>query len=178
MSRHWFAIGLCVIGIGACSPDSTPQTPDRAGDAPAQSAGADAPPGQGAEAGPIPLRIPINSVMAGVVNRASFDIFQANTAPNELSEQDWLRVGAAAIDLVGAATLTTIPGTGDNDAAWVAEPDWLKYSIEMRDSAMAVGRAASTQDRAALSEGSARLAQSCQSCHLIYSPRLVRSTTP
>lgn len=171
MSRFVPLAFAVVLSVGACGAEPGPQEPPpvAAGEAPAAD--------EQAATDPIPLQVPINSVMAGIVNRSSFVVFQAATAGEALSEPEWLGVGAAAIDLVGAATLTTIPGTGENDAAWVAEPDWIRFSEDMRDASMAVGRAASQQDASQLSEASARLAQSCQSCHIVFSPRLVTSTT-
>lgn len=126
---------------------------------------------------PLPMRIPISAVMAGLVNESSFEIFQSATADRELSDADWLRIGSAAIDLVGASTLVTLPGTGDEDAAWVSDQRWLQASADMQEAGMAVGRAANARDQAALQEATAQLAQSCQSCHIVFSPRLVATTT-
>ena len=129
-----------------------------------------------AQAAPLPLRVPILAVMMGAINRSSDDIFQAVASGKDLSDDDWLRLGEAAAGLVGDATLITIAGTGPKDPAWVAEPKWMRLATEMQTASFDVGRAASEKDRAALNETTARLAQSCQSCHLAFSPHLVTSS--
>ena len=124
---------------------------------------------------PLLLRIPLLAVMTGSINAASGDVFRTNLSDKDLSDADWLRMGEAAVALTGDATLITLPGTGPNDAAWVADPRWMQSASDMQSASFAIGAAASRKDRAALSEATARLAQSCQSCHLVFSPHLVTS---
>ena len=128
------------------------------------------------QAAPLPLRIPISAVMVGTINRSSNEVFQAMASANSLSDDDWLRLGEAAVGLVGDATLITVAGTGPKDAAWVAELSWIRFSKEMQTASFDIGRAASQKDPATLIEATARLAQSCQSCHLVFSPHLVTSS--
>jgi cytochrome c556 len=113
--------------------------------------------------------------MAGAINRSSNTIFGIAVSADRPTDEEWVRVGEAAIILTGAATLISIPGTGPRDAEWVANPRWRVLSSEMQAAAMAVGSASSRNDRNALTEATARLAQSCQSCHLEFSGRLVTS---
>ncbi|MBI1362254.1 MAG: hypothetical protein GC155_18420 [Alphaproteobacteria bacterium] len=124
-------------------------------------------------ASPLKLRLPILAVMTGVINRASYPIFEAATSGRDLHDDEWLGIGQNAIDLVGAASLITLPGTGQADAAWVADPNWLKLSADMQTASIAVGLAAANKDRAAMTESASRLAQSCQSCHIQFSARLL-----
>ena len=127
----------------------------------------------------LPIGVSILAVMAGSINRSSTDIFRAATSAKDLSPGDWLQVSEAAVDLIAAATLITTPGTGPNDGAWVADPRWLKPSTEMQAAGVIASIAARNKDRAALTDAAARLAQSCQSCHMSFSPRLVTSpSTP
>ena len=124
---------------------------------------------RGGKAAPLPLHIPISAVMTGAINRAAAPVFQAATSGRDLSDRDWLGLGQDAIDLVGAATLITLPGTGPDDLSWVSHPDWLKLSTDMQIAGSALGFAATKRDRTALTEAAAHLAQSCQSCHLRFS---------
>jgi hypothetical protein len=126
----------------------------------------------------LPLRLPIAAVMTGTINKSSYEIFQAATAVEDLSESDWLGIGEAAVNLVGAATLITIAGTGPQDATWTSDPRWQQLSADMQAAGLSVGAAASHQDRGALTESTSRLAQACQSCHLVFSPRLLTSPVP
>jgi hypothetical protein len=116
--------------------------------------------------------------MTGAINRSSSIVFQAAAFTGDLSEEDWLSVGEAAVNLTGAATLITIPGTGPQVAEWTTNPKWRGLSSDMQDAAIAVGAAASKKDSSVLTESTARLAQSCQSCHLEFSTRLLTSTPP
>jgi cytochrome c556 len=125
----------------------------------------------------LPSRVPVHGVMAGMIDRASFRIFSLATSDRKFADTDWLEVGMAAVNLVGAATLITLPDNRAQDATWLADPAWLPAAREMQDAAVAVGLASSNQDRAALSQSSARLAQSCQSCHMKFSERLVSGET-
>jgi hypothetical protein len=121
------------------------------------------------------LRIPIAAVMTGTINQSSYQVFQAATSADDLSETGWLAAGEAAVSLVGAATLITVPGTGPQDAAWTSDPRWKQLSKDMQSASLSVGAAASGRNRAALTESASRLAQSCQSCHLVFSARLLTS---
>jgi hypothetical protein len=116
--------------------------------------------------------------MTGAINRSSSVAFQAAASTGDLSDEDWLKIGEAAVNLTGAATLITIPGTGPQDAEWTANPKWRGLSSDMQAAAIALGVAASKKDRPALTESTAQLAQSCQSCHLEFSARLLTSPPP
>jgi hypothetical protein len=116
--------------------------------------------------------------MTGAINRASYEVFQATTSAGDLNERSWLTVGEAAVDLVGAATLITTPGTGPRDAAWIRDPRWRQLAADMQEAGLSVGVAASSRDRIALTESASRLAQSCQSCHLVFSARLLTTSMP
>jgi hypothetical protein len=159
-----------MLGAVACQPANNA---DRKSESTAPVSGTPAPPNLAA---PLPLRIPILVVMAGGINATSSDVFRTNLSASDLSDEDWLRMGEAAISLTGDATLITLPGTGPNDAIWVADPRWMRSASDMQAASFAIGAAASRKDRVALSEATARLAQSCQSCHLVFSPHLVTSS--
>lgn len=162
-----------MAAAAACGAEPQPQIPDTGSTQPlAQQPDIST---QVPPSAPLPMRIPISAVMAGIVNESSFEIFQAATADREPTDADWLRIGSAAIDLVGASTLVTLPGTGAEDDAWVSDQRWVQASADMQEAGMAVGRAANTKDQGALQEATAQLAQSCQSCHIVFSPRLATS---
>lgn len=176
MLRYVVAGLTCISLAGACGADPQPQV-SKNKDTETASTSPSALEPASPPASPLPMPIPIGAVMAGIVNESSFAVFRAATADQELTEADWLRIGSAAIDLVGASTLVTIPGTGPDDEAWVSDPQWMQASADMQEASMAVGRAANAQDAAALRDATAQLAQSCQSCHIVFSPRLVGATT-
>jgi hypothetical protein len=123
----------------------------------------------------LPLAIPLSAVMAGPVNRASNSVFRLSTRPESLSEADWTQMAVDAVDLVGLASLITLPGTGPEDSRWIGDSRWRAFSVDMQAASVALGSAATRLDEFALRDAVARLAQSCQSCHLVFSPRLVTS---
>lgn len=125
----------------------------------------------------LPSRVPVHGVMAGTIDRAAFGVFRLGASDRTLTDPEWLEIGMSAIDLVGAATLITVPGNRQQDSTLLADPAWLPAAREMQDAAVAVGLASSNQDRQALTQASARLAQACQSCHLKFSNRLVSGQT-
>lgn len=161
------ALLLLPVGVAACSDPPAARLPAPENEVAAEKT---VPPHA-----PLPLRVPISAIMTGTISISSYRIFQGATVVERLSDDDWLRIGADAVELVGAATLITVPGTGSQDAAWVSNPAWTEQSAAMQSAAMAVGGAAAKRDREALGQSTARLAQSCQSCHMIFSPRLVTS---
>ncbi|MBI1362285.1 MAG: hypothetical protein GC155_18575 [Alphaproteobacteria bacterium] len=113
----------------------------------------------------LPLHVPIRAVMAGIIDFSAFGVEKAAHATEPLNDKDWLSVGLAALNLVGASTLITLPGTGPNDATWVADPEWTKWAADMQTSATNVAIAVRRQDRAALNLAAADLGAACQSCH-------------
>lgn len=121
----------------------------------------------------LPLAIPIEAVMAGPLNRASNSVFRLSVRDRQLTEDEWTQIAVAAVDLVGLASLITLPTTSPNDLAWTSDARWLGMSTDMQQASLAVGRAATHADKAALSESVSRLAQSCQSCHLVFSSKLI-----
>jgi hypothetical protein len=169
-SPGWLACVIgAMLGLAACQPASDAGSAVESAPPVAETP---APPLQSA---PLPLRIPILVLMVGDINAASGDVFRTNLSDKDLSDQDWLRMGEAAVSLTADATLITMPGTGPNDANWVADSRWMQSASDMQTASFDIGAAASRKDRAALSEATARLAQSCQSCHLVFSPHLVTS---
>lgn len=122
---------------------------------------------------PLPLGVPILALMLGPIGDASDDVFLTAMSPTGLSDDDWMRVGSAAVDLVANASAITLSGPGPKDMEWVRDPAWQQRARDMRTASMAVGAATSRRDSVALTESSAQLAASCQACHLAFSPHLV-----
>lgn len=124
---------------------------------------------------PLPLRVPIRGVMAGLVDFSAHGVFTTATAEGELSEADWLAAGLAAINLVSATTLITTAGAGPHDAEWVQDPEWRRWAMDMQAASINAGIAIRRKDRASFLSAADRLAQSCQSCHETF--RIPPSTT-
>jgi len=172
-ARHRLAAKLTatILGLAPLAASSAAQPPN--------TPLASAPLGRsesGTSFAPLPLRIPILAVMLGSMNRSASEIFRAATLLEERSDEEWLKLGAAAVDQGGAATLSTVPGPSAKDAAWGTEPRWDAFAREMQNASIAIGAATTRRDRAAFGLEASRLAQSCQSCHLTFSTRLLNSS--
>lgn len=122
--------------------------------------------------GPLPLREPIEGVMVGVIDFSSHGIFSLATSKSGLTDQDWFAAGLAALNLIGSSTLITVPGTGDNDAVWAADPKWRTYAAAMQAASVDAGVAVRNRDRVALLLAADRLAEACQACHDAFRPDL------
>jgi hypothetical protein len=119
---------------------------------------------------PLPLRVPIKGVMAGVVDFSAHGVFTSATSEMPLTDDDWLAAGLASINLIGSATLITLPGTGPHDAEWVSDPDYRRWAEAMQSASISAGAATVRKDRAGLLAAANRIAVACQSCHAMYKP--------
>jgi hypothetical protein len=129
-------------------------------------------------ASPLPLRIPIKGVMAGIVDFSAYGIFETATSEMPLTDDDWIAAGLASINLMGATTLVTSPGTGPQDAEWVAQPEWRRWASEMQYASVDAGIAIRQKSRPSYLAAANRLADACRSCHDQYRPEApVRGAT-
>jgi hypothetical protein len=121
---------------------------------------------------PLPLRTSLKGVMIGVIDFSSHGVFQTATTKDLLSDSDWYAASVAAINLIGSASLITLPGTGDEDAAWVADPRWRKWASAFQQASVDSAKAIGKHDRTALLLAADRIARACQSCHDDFRPEL------
>ena len=148
----------------ACACASVPQ-PQRASTAPAADIWlaqlTDAAP----QAQPLPMRIPIKGVMAGVIDFSAHGVFTTATSEAPLTQNDWIAVSLASINLIGAATLITSAGSGPNDPTWVADPEWRRLANAYQEASVKSAAAIRDRDRSEFLRAANALADSCQSCH-------------
>jgi hypothetical protein len=119
---------------------------------------------------PLPLRVPIKGVMAGVVDFSAHGVFTSATSEMPLTEADWLAAELASINLIGSATLITLPGAGPHDAEWVSNPDYRHWAEAMQSASISAGAATVRKDRVGFLAAANRIAIACQSCHSMYRP--------
>ena len=159
-------IGL-VIPLAACT---TPPASGSASERPSQAQPIRTIATSIADADALPLRIPIRGVMAGVMDFSAHGVFESATSDMPLTDKDWLAAGLASINLIGSATLITMPGTGPHDSEWVADPEWRRRAQEMQSASIAAGVGITKKDRTAFLKAADRLAVACQSCHDRFRP--------
>ncbi len=162
-ASRWRAAAGLFLSIGVLHMSASAQSPAAGGDT-----RTDRPDPSGRVSDPVsplPLRVPIRAVMAGIIDFSSHGVFITATAEGPLSDTDWLAAGLAALNLISAATLITTPAAGPRDSAWVKDPDWRRFALDMQVSSINAGIAVRQKSRPALLASAERLAQSCQSCH-------------
>jgi hypothetical protein len=117
------------------------------------------------------LALPLSllDVMRASVEIPANGIWDAQVAET-LTDNDWLLVDQDAADLAASATLMSMPGAGQSDAAWVANADWQEWSADIQKTALALRAAAKVKDQQALFDGADRLLETCTACHEKYRP--------
>jgi len=162
------------------------QTPAR-GAAPAPARGATPAPAGGAAAPAGGQRVHGNllQVMRGVLFPASNVVFAAqddpatvkpaddpSTSPNPLSSAygQWQAVENAGVAISEAANLLTIPGRrcSNGKPAPVANADWQKFVLGLRDAGAAVLKAAQSKNVDNIVTAADTLTTACGNCHDVY----------
>jgi len=90
---------------------------------------------------------------------------------DKLSDDEWLLAEQDSVNLLAAATLIGLPGTGKNDRTWVASPDWQSWVREFKAAAQDIRVAVKARDLPKLSSAGDRLTQVCEDCHTKYRPK-------
>ncbi|MEZ5937047.1 MAG: hypothetical protein R3C52_02370 [Hyphomonadaceae bacterium] len=167
MFRTALLSAACLLAIGACT---QPESTETAGSEGAASTPATVTVSSDSTA--LPLPIPINSVMVSLVDFAADGIWRPAGQDEPMTDKQWLMAEKDAADLVASATLITTAGTGVNDAEWVKEADWLRWSTEMQQVALEAQSAVQAKDKERLRLVGDRLVEVCQTCHQKYKPGL------
>lgn len=152
-------VSICML-VAGCQPAPT-LSPDVATAAPPD-----------ADVGALALPIPINAVMVAQLDFAADGIWRPAASETPLTDTQWLLAEQDAVNLISAGTLITTPGTGDNDAAWVKDPEWRRWSREMQTVALEAKAAIDTRDKERLALVGDRLVELCQACHQRFKPGL------
>jgi hypothetical protein len=121
---------------------------------------------------PLPMPLPINAMMVSLVDFAADGIWRPAAQDLPLSEEQWLMVEQDAVNLVVSTVLMTTAGTGANDAEFVADTDWRRWSMEMQQVSLQALDAARERDKERLALAGDRLVELCHTCHQKFKPGL------
>ncbi|MBP9234220.1 MAG: cytochrome c [Hyphomonadaceae bacterium] len=114
---------------------------------------------------PLPLRIPIKGVMAGIIDFSAHGVFTLAISDKPLTDSDWTAAGLASINLIGSASLITLPGSGPDDADWIATPEWQVWAKTFQQASITTAIAIRGKNQAGFLAAANTLADACQSCH-------------
>lgn len=147
-----------ILGLAACQPAETPPEVTEVSEALAAPK----------------LPVSINAAMVGLIDHSADYIFAAGNGDLPRDDHDWDLVRSATYDMVLGGTVIQIEGTGDFDAAWVADPEWRLMSEDLSaigQDALALADTKST-DVATWRAVGDRLVQNCLSCHDKFKPEI------
>ena len=130
------------------------------------------------DSAPLPLRISVSGLMLSLIHDAASNVSALAHSEPMLSESQWREVALSAINLVGAASLVTMEGAGDMDAARAANPDWRIWATQMQTAGVALAYSVRNRDQTQLVQASTALAQTCKSCHEQFAPAVAEKLKP
>lgn len=92
----------------------------------------------------------------------------------------WELVDYAAVAIAESAPMMLTPGRRceNGKAVPVAEPEWIKFTIEMAEAGKAAYKASQTRKQEAVSEVTDQIATSCLHCHEVYRDKPAIRTSP
>ena len=118
------------------------------------------------------LPVSINAAMVALTDQSADYLFAPGNGDMPKDDHDWDQVRSAAYEMMLAGKVIQIPGTGEFDAQWVAEPDWKTYAEDLTaigGEAVKLADAKST-DQAQWEALGDRLVQNCLGCHERFKP--------
>lgn len=166
------AVAISHVGLGAQAPAKPAAAPARAASArPAAAASR--------------VHGSLLQVMRGVVYPASNVVFAAqedpaaikpaedpSTSPNPLTSSygGWTAVENAGITLAESANLLMLPGRvcGNGKPVPMRNADWAPFVQDLRDSGMAVYKAAQSKNQDMVLEAVDKMTVACSNCHDVY----------
>lgn len=167
MRRHQPLGILCgliasALAVSACAvaPGIDSRTPDSAMSRIAASVASNADPGD-----PLPLLVPYRGLMAGIIDWSAYGVFKIADSKEQLDDSDWTAAGMAAVNIIAASTLLTLPGSGKDDANRLAAPEWRDMVEEMQNASVFVALAVQGKDKPRLVAMADLLVDSCNACH-------------
>ena len=120
---------------------------------------------------PLALAVPMVDVMRASVEIPADGIWGAQAA-DKLSDADWLLADEDSVALANAASLISLQGTGKEDAARLARPDWGPWAADIQKTALALRVAAKAKDKDKFGALADHLTETCQACHDKYRPQV------
>jgi hypothetical protein len=119
---------------------------------------------------PAALPLSLLDLMRASVEIPADGIWEAEGA-DKLSDEDWQLADQDAVNLIVAASLISSAGTGKNDAKWVANADWQRWTRDLEKTALQIRAAVKATDKKKMAAAADHLQEVCESCHTKYRPQ-------
>lgn len=115
----------------------------------------------------------VNRQMVSLIDNESHVLWGAEREGGEpRTDEDWQTIEDHALQIVAAGYMLQAGGTGPEDAAWSAQPEWRVQAKAMGEAAMAAATAAETKNMENLLSANGRLVDSCLACHERFKPEI------
>lgn len=153
---HILIAGVCAFALAGCEG----QPEEAAGDAEATA--------------PALTQLPVstNAAMVGLIDNSADYLWAIGNGDLPQDEADWDLVRSAAYDMILGGQIMKVPGTGEFDAEWTADPGWQDMSDQLTvigQDALVLAEEQSTDQEAWLAVGG-RLVDNCNGCHAVFKP--------
>ena len=142
--------------------------------APKQEAAPAPAPAPAAPAAPVvKLPVSLNAAMVRLVDHSSHDLWELEKKGNQpKTEDDWENVEHHATQVVLAAAVIRLEGTGVHDKEWTTNEKWHTFAKAMSDAGTAALKAAEARNFDGVVAANGQLAESCGNCHNEFKPAL------
>ena len=117
----------------------------------------------------IEMQISINAMMIAMMDWSAHEIWETSYMET-MSGRSWQATKRHATELLAAATLTSLGGTGRSDDRWARNPVWQEWTLLMIAETKETLRAIEAQDQYRLVASGERLVETCDGCHQDFSP--------
>jgi hypothetical protein len=127
-----------------------------------------------ADAGEMALPVSLNALMVGMIDHSSDYIFAIGNGDMPKDDHDWNLIRNHAYQMIASGKVIQIAGTGPNDAEWVRNPEWIRYSNELTqigEQALQLAEAKNTDQEVWMQVGN-DLVDNCIGCHEAFKPEL------
>lgn len=118
------------------------------------------------------LPVSINAVMVGMVDDGADFLWAIGNGDHPRDDDDWVRVRNRAYEMIVSGKIMQIPGTGSEDATWVADPEWRRLADELTDIGVDALQLAEEKNLEGWDNLGARLIDNCLACHEKFKPEL------
>jgi hypothetical protein len=118
----------------------------------------------------IEMQTSVNAIMIAMMDWSAHEIWETSYTET-MSGRSWQTTKRHATDLLAAATLTSLGGTGQTDSKWAKDPVWQEWTALMIAETKEILRAIEAQDQFRLVASGERLVETCDGCHKEFRPQ-------